>query len=69
MEGGNDVSVVPRELTNREIREALLSLAQAVTTQVNSSIEPRFNVVETTMTYRLRDFVTMNRPIFLGSKV
>ena len=30
---------------------------------------PRLNVVERTMTSRLRVFVTMNPPIFLGSKV
>ena len=30
---------------------------------------PRVNVVESTMTSRLRDFVRMNPPIFLGSKV
>ena len=30
---------------------------------------PRVNVVESTMTSRLIDFVRMNPPIFLGSKV
>ncbi|TMX05787.1 hypothetical protein EJD97_024853 [Solanum chilense] len=69
VEGGNDVPVVPLELTNREIREALLALARAVTTQVTLSMKPRVNVVEKTMTSRLRDFVRMNPPIFLGFKV
>ena len=32
VKGGNDVPVVPLELTNREIREAMLALARAVTT-------------------------------------
>ena len=30
---------------------------------------PRVNVVKSTVTSRLRDFVRMNSPIFLGSKV
>ena len=35
--------------------------------QDNLNMMPR--VVESTMTSRLRDFVRMNPPIFLGSKV
>ena len=35
--------------------------------QVNLSMMPR--LMESTMTTRLRDFVRMNHPIFLGSKV
>lgn len=66
MERGNED---PPELSNKDIREALLALARAVTTQVNLSMVPRENVVESTMTSRLRDFVRMNPPIFLGSKV
>ena len=66
VEGGNDD---PLELSNRDIREALIALALAVTTQENLSMVPWMNVVETTMTSRLRDFVRMNSPIFLGSKV
>ena len=65
MGGGDDVP----ELSNRDIRESLLALARAVTTQVNLSIVPRVNVVESTMTSRLRDFLRINPPIFLGSKV
>ena len=56
-------------MSNRYIREALLALARVVTTQANLKMVPRMNVVETTMTSRLRDFVRMNPPIFLGSKV
>ena len=37
--------------------------------QVNFSLKPRVNVVESTMTSRLRDFIRMNPPIFLGFKV
>ena len=61
--------MVPPKMTNGEVREALLALAQAMTTHVNRGIEPRVNVVESTMTSILRDFVRMNPPIFLGSNV
>ena len=40
-----------------------------MTTHVNRGVETRVNVMESTMTSRLRDFVRMNPPIFLGSKV
>ena len=40
-----------------------------MTTQENFSMVYRVNVVETTMTSRLRDFMSMNSLIFLGSKV
>ena len=40
-----------------------------MTTQVNLSMVPKVNMVESTMTSRLRDFVRMSPPIFLGSKV
>ena len=59
--------IVHPDLTNQEIREAFLALARAVTTQVNLSMVLR--VVESTMTSRLRDFMRMNPPIFLRSKV
>ena len=64
-EGNED----PLKLSNRDIRESFLALAQAVTTQVNLSIVPKPNVVESTMTSRLRDFVRMNPPIFICSKM
>ena len=67
--GGNDVLVVPSKLTNQEIREALFALARAVTTQVNLRLYSRLNVVQSTMTSRLRYFVRMNPAIFLVSKV
>ena len=41
----NDVPVVPREMTNGEIREDLHALARALTTHVNMGTEPRVNVV------------------------
>ena len=47
--------------------EDLISIARAVTVKTNLNMMPR--VVESTMTSRLRDFVRMNPPIFLGSKV
>ena len=64
--GGGDY---PPEFINRDFREALLALAQVVTTQVNLSMFPWVKVVERTMTSRLRDFVRMNPLIFLGFKV
>ena len=68
MEGGNEVVVVTQELTNKEILEALLVLALAVTTHV-SMCEHRVNVLESTMTSRLRVIVRMNHFVFIGSKV
>ena len=44
---GNDVSVVPPEMTNGDTREALITLARTLTTYVNV---PRVNVIESTMT-------------------
>ena len=55
-------------MTNREIREDLLKLARALTTHMNMGIMSRVNVVESTMTSRLRDFVKMNPLTFFGSK-
>ena len=69
MEGGNDVLVAPPELSSSDIKEALLALARVLSTQANFSKVPRVNVVPSTMTSRLRDFVRMNPPIFLFSKV
>ena len=40
-----------------------------MTTQVNLSMVPRANVVESTMKSRLRDFVRMNPLIFPGATV
>ena len=40
-----------------------------MTTHVNRGIKPRINIVENTMTSRLREFVRMNHPIFFSSKV
>ena len=61
--------MVPLDMTNGEIREALLALARAMTTHVNRGVEPRVSFLESTMTSRLRDFVRMNPPIFFGSNV
>ena len=61
--------MVPLELSDRDIREALLALARVVTTQVKLSMVPRANVAESTMMSRLRVFFRMNTLIFLGSNV
>ena len=69
---GDPIPIVERgievpEMSNREIREALIAIGGAVTMQANLNMMPR--AVESTMTSRLRDFVRMNPPIFLSSKV
>ena len=40
-----------------------------MTTQANLNIMPRVNAMESTMSSRFRDFVKLNPPIFLRSKV
>ena len=40
-----------------------------MTTHVTRDVAPRVNALEITMTSRLRDFVRMNPPIFIGFKV
>ena len=66
---GNEVPVVPPDITNGDIRDALLAISRALTTHVNMGIAPRVNIVERTMTSILRYFLRMKPPIFLGSKV
>ena len=55
------------EMYNREIREAVIAIARAVTMQANLNMIPR--VVKSTMISRLRDYVRMNPPIFLVSEI
>ena len=59
--------MVPPDMTNGNIRESLVSLARTMTIHVNMGVEPILNAMENTMTSRLRDFVRMNPPNFLGS--
>lgn len=40
-----------------------------MTAQENRDVGPRMNDLESTMTYRLRDFMRINHPTFLVSKV
>ena len=58
-EGGIEVS----DMSNREIREALIAIARAVTMQANLTMIPR--VVESTMTSRLRDFVRIPKSFLM----
>ena len=58
VEGGNEVPEI-----------SLIAIAQAMTSQINLTMVPRLNVVEHNMTSRFRDFVRLNIPTFLGSKV
>ena len=64
--GGNDVPVLPLDMTNGKITESLLALDRAITTHVNKGFKPMVNVLESTMSSRLREFVMMNPPIFLS---
>ncbi|WMV24816.1 hypothetical protein MTR67_018201 [Solanum verrucosum] len=66
----------PSAMLDEEIRSALLMMAQAMTTQAqamtaqaNRGVETHVNPNVRTMDSRLRDFVRMNPPMFLGSKV
>ena len=61
--------MVPLIIANGEIREALLTVARAMITQVNRDIGPIINAMNSTMTSKLRDFVMMNPLVFLGSNV
>ena len=42
---GNEVSVVPPDMTSGEISEALHALALAMITNVNKDVEPRVNAL------------------------
>ena len=65
----NEVPVVPPDMTNEEIRSAFLILARAMAAQATRDMGPRVNANESTAASRLRDFVRMNPPIFLGSRI
>ena len=56
-------------MSNGDIREACLTLARVMTTQVNIDIRPMVNAMESSMTSRLRGIVRMNPPTFFSSKV
>ena len=60
--------MAPPDMTNGEIRENLIALARPMTTHVNRDVRPRVSL-KSTMTLRLRDFMRMNPPIFLGSTI
>ena len=70
------VSINPLAMMDGEVREALLQMAQAITTQAlpitaqaNMKDVPRENQHATTMVSRLRDFTKMNPSMFFGYKV
>ena len=54
-------------MSNREIRDSLIVIDRAVTMQDNLNMMPK--VVQSTMRSMLRDFLRVNPPTFLGSKV
>lgn len=49
--------------------QAITTQTQTMTAQVNRDDGPRMNVNEVIMASRLRDFVRMDSPVFLDSKV
>ena len=51
------------------VRGALVALARTTTAKANRDVGPRVNFFESNMTSRLRYFVRINTPTFLGSKV
>ena len=58
----------PPELTNGDIREALLTLSRAFNNHVNMGLATRVVVVESSMTSILGEFARMNPFIVLGPK-
>ena len=68
--------VNPEGLTDGEVRNALLQMAQTITTharaitaQAARECASRENLHASTMTSRLRDITRMNPPMYNGSKV
>ncbi|TMW90505.1 hypothetical protein EJD97_015616 [Solanum chilense] len=65
------VPVNPAALTDGEVREALVQMAQSITTQAQAITTqairegvPRENPHASTMASRLRDFTRMNPPVY-----
>ena len=63
-------------LTDGEVREALVQMAQSITTQAHAITSqatregaPRENPHASTTASRLRDFTTMNPPVYYGSRL
>ena len=61
--------MVPPDMTNEEFKGVRLTLARAFMTQENRDVGPRINDLENTLATMLRDFLRMNPPTFLRSKV
>lgn len=56
-------------MTNDKVGGALLPQDRAMTSQANREVGARVNSLESIVTSRLRDFVRMNPPTFLVTKV
>ena len=56
-------------MSNVEIRLAIHSLTQVLTTQVARDARVQVNLYANTTTSRIRNFTRMNPPTFYGSKV
>ena len=68
---GVQVCVNLAALTDREVREALVQMAQAITThgksitaQATREGSPRKNLHASTLARRVTDFTTMNPPVY-----
>lgn len=56
-------------MSNKKVRGALVALVRSMIAQANRDMGPRVNAFDSTITSTLRDFVRMNPPNFVGSKV
>ncbi|XP_049391580.1 uncharacterized protein LOC125856017 [Solanum stenotomum] len=56
-------------MTNEDVTTAFVTLDQAMKAQANRDVGTRVNANESIVASRLRDFVRMNPPVFLGSRV
>lgn len=66
---GDQVLVVPPDMTNKKIEMTFLTLTKAITTQVNTDVGPGMNFIDNTMALILRYFGRMSPLIFLRSRV
>ncbi|XP_004231717.1 uncharacterized protein [Solanum lycopersicum] len=56
-------------MSNKKVRGALVALVRSMIAQANRDMGPRVNAFDSTITSTLRDFVRMNPPNFVGSKL